>query len=303
MTLLAARSRAAEAIGAAVEPHVEVVQIDGVLSTDEIGQRSIHPPCVAVSILGRDEDGIRVVAYVATNTEVPSSDDALQLLDTVEEAMRTLLGRGRPLLDVRTQTLYDPRATRDDKPALWGVSVSMPYLVGDAPEGADDGLLAALDALLGQYLAWTWASTEIERARLLLDGPLPFALVTYGGGDETIEPAGSAVYRYERDGAVYERNIRGRRTVTAVVEFLGRTEEEAEAALQALLSGLPRRWTYLGAQLPVTVRKVVGAHWRRKEGAHSTVAEVRLQAVAPAGEEELVGYARKRHVGPAPEQE
>ena len=290
MTLTAARSRTASAIRAAVAANVKVLEIDGVLGSAEIERQSVQLPSVQVSVMGRGEEGIAVVAYVVTRTRVPSDPDALQLLDTVEETMRTLLGRGRPLLEVRTQTLYDPRAMKAGSAALWGVSVPLPYLLGDAPEAADGGLLAALDNLLSQYLTWTWVSTELERDRLLLDGPLPFALITYGT-DSPVEPA-VGVYRYQEAGATYERDTLGRREVTAQVDLLGRTEEEVETELDRLLAQIPRNWTYEGLALPVRVRRVVGSHWRRKEGAHATVAEVTLQAAVPQGPPRVVESRR-----------
>ena len=207
-----------------------------------------------------------LAAYVVAEIRPERADDAaLDVVDTTEEAMRTLLGAGRPLLEVRTQTLYDPRATRAGAVALWAVTAALPSLVGDAEDG-DEGLVHALDDLLGQYLRWRWASTEPQRGRFLLDGPLPFALVTYGA-DSEVAGSSSSAYRYRRGGTLYERSTLGRREVTAQVELLGRTDEEVETELDRLLAQIPRTWTYEGLTLPVHVRRVVGSHWRRKEGA------------------------------------
>lgn len=289
MKLTEARARAVKAISGATRGDVTVTPFDGVMDAKEVLRQQIRPPAVHVMVMGRDDDrNALLAAYVMSRMRTPTAadEDGLKLVDAVEEAMRTLLGAGRPLLQVRVQAVYDTRAERAGALATWVVSTALPPLVGDAPDGTDAGLVQALDALLAQYLTWRWASTEPQRERLLLGGALPFALVTYGA-DSPVESA-VGVYRYQEAGALYERDTLGRREVTAQVDLLGRTEKEVETALDALLARIPRSWTYEGLTLPVTVRRVVGSHWRRKEGAHATVAEVRLQAAVPQGEPRVV---------------
>ena len=308
MTLLEARQRAVAAIHAGTPGPVEVLAYDGVMDAAEIKRLKLaeldeKAPMVFVTVMGRDADrNVMLCAYVAarmrTEPQRLEADDAgIEIVDSVEEAMRALLGAGRPLLQVRTQTLYDTRAERAGAVALWAVTAALPPLIGDASASADEGLVHALDALLAQYLRWRWASTEPQRERFLLDGPLPFALVTYGA-DSEVAGSSSSVYRYRREGVTYERSTLGRREVTAQVELLGRTEEEVETELDRLLAQIPRTWTYEGLTLPVHVSRVVGSHWKRKEGAHATVAEVRLQATVPQGEERIV-QARRLQDPPA----
>ena len=298
MTLLEARERAVEWIHAGTPGPVEVLAYDGVMDAAEIKRLKLaeldeKAPMVFVTVMGRDADrNILLCAYVAarmrTEPQRLEADDAgIEIVDAAEEALRTLLGAGRPLLEVRTQTLYDTRAERAGAVALWAVTVALPPLIGDAPASADQGLLRELDALLGQYLRWPWASTEPQRDRFLLGGQLPFALVTYGADSEVESAVGA--YRYQADdGVTYERDRLGNRDVVAQVNLLGRTEEEVERELDDLLAAIPRYWTYEGLALPVHVRRVVGSHWRRKEGAHATVAEVRLQAAVPQGPPRVV---------------
>ena len=301
MTLLEARQRAAEAIHAGTRGPVEVLAYDGVMDAKEIQRLRLaeldeKAPMAFVTVMGRDADRnlllcAYVVARMRTEPQRLEGDDAgLEVVDEVEEAMRTLLGAGRPLLQVRTQTLYDTRAERAGAVTLWAVTAALPPLIGDAPAGADEGLVHALDALLAQYLTWPWASTEPQRERFMLDAALPFALVTYGA-DSPVELA-VGVYRYQEAGTTYERDTLGRREVTAQVDLLGRTEEEVETELDRLLAQIPRNWTYEGLALPVRVRRVVGSHWRRKEGAHATVAEVTLQAAVPQGPPRVVESRR-----------
>ena len=296
MTLVDARARAAGAVKKATRGDVTVTRFDGVMDAAEIRRQQLKPPAVHVSVMGRDADrNVLLVAYVIHRMRTGADDSGLRLVDTVEEVMRTLLGKGRPLLEIRTQTLYDPRAEKAGGVAMWAVSTALPPLIGDAPEGADVGLLHALDALLARVLGagglgWRWASTEPQRDRLLLDGELPFALATYGA-DSAVE-AEVGVYRYEVEGTTYERDRLGNRAVSAQVDLLGRTEEEVEQALDSLLAGVPRNWVYEGLALAVDVRRVVGSHWRRKEGAHATVAEVRLQVPVPQGPPRVVETRR-----------
>ena len=304
MTLLAARARASAAVQAAAtswragheRPVVNCVAADGPMSTDEIMRRSVRLPTAQVAVMGRNEDGhILVGAWVITRTRAPARDEDLSLVDAIEEALRTLLGAGRPLLKARTRQMYDPDLVKAGSAAVWIVSTALPSLIGDAPDSGDTGLLHALDELLATRLGegglgWRWASTEPQRDRLVLDGELPFALVIYGGDGE-LEQVPAGVVGYESGGTEYLQELRGRRIVVATVELLGRTEEEVETALDVLLRSTPLVWTYQNVQWPVRVRRVVGAHWRRREGAHATVAEVALAAGQAAGDPEPVQTA------------
>ncbi|MCY4377344.1 MAG: hypothetical protein OXC31_26595 [Spirochaetaceae bacterium] len=270
-----------------LRPKVYVDRHSGAINDEEMKRMAGGPqPRVWVAVIGRGDDGARIAVYVTGRVKDDRTVPMVQVVDAVESTLRSLLGTGRVPLETRSQNLYN--ATVGSAGAsLWGVTVSLPSLIGDAPASTGEGLLSALDALLGQYLGWRWGSTERERELLLLDGPLPFALVTYGA-DSEVAKGSSSVYRYRREGTTYERATLGRREVTAQVELLGRTEEEVETELDRLLAQIPRTWTYEGLTLPVHVRRVVGSHWKRKEGAHATVAEVRLQAPVPQGEERAV---------------
>ena len=231
MTLAAARSRAKAAVRAALAAarlHADCIEIDGVVNGKEIGrQQMMRLPSVQVAVMGRSDAGIRVVAYVVTDTRTPVVDPApLGLLDTVEEALRTLPGPGRALLEVRTQALFDPDTMAAGGVALWAVTAAWPDLAAVADGSAEaGGLLAAanellapaVDAALGlanidEQDAAAVADrrrrrgmTERDRGRLALEGPLPYAEVRHGG-----MPPGEVRARW--DGAVERRGSGSGRT-------------------------------------------------------------------------------------------
>ena len=179
MTLADARDRALCALEAALKeapppplfPPARVTPIDGAMTGKEIQRQQLQIPSVQVAVMGRSDAGIRVVAYVVTDTRTPAvGTSALELLDTVEEALRTLpdatyrrdpdaqppcerlpLPRdpGRALLEVRTQALFDPDTMAAGGVALWAVTAAWPDLAAvDDPSAVAGGLLAAANELL-----------------------------------------------------------------------------------------------------------------------------------------------------------
>lgn len=231
MTLAAARSGAKAAVRAALAAarlHADCIEVDGVVNGKEIGrQQMMRLPSVQVAVMGRSDAGIRVVAYVVTDTRTPAVDPApLGLLDTVEEALRTLPGAGRALLEVCTQALFDPDTMAAGGVALWAVTAAWPDLAavtdGSAEAGgllaaANELLAPAVDAALGlanidEQDAGAVADrrrrrgmTERDRGRLALEGPLPYAEVRHGG-----MPPGEVRARW--DGAVERRGSGSGRT-------------------------------------------------------------------------------------------
>lgn len=231
MTLTAARDDARDAVQTAVDglrrlPR-PVAKIDGAMTGKEIQRQQLQLPSVQVAVMGRSDAGIRVVAYVVTDTRTPAVDPApLGLLDTVEEALRTLPGAGRALLEVRTQALFDPDTMAAGGVALWAVTAAWPDLAavadGSAVAGgllaaANELLAPAVDAALGlanidEQDAAAVADrrrrrgmTEQDRGRLALEGPLPYAEVRHGGA-----PPGEVRARW--DGAVERRGSGAGRT-------------------------------------------------------------------------------------------
>ncbi len=332
MTLTDARRRAKKSVEAAVG-HVEVIELDGVLDAKEIARQAIEPPAVQVSTMGRGEDGIRIVAYVVTRTEMPSPPDALQLLDKVEESLRTLPGAGRAILDVRTQCLYDSHAMKAGSVALWAVTTTWPDLAAQVDASTGDGsliadanafLAPAVDGALG--LADVDDSdadavadrtrrrgmTELDRRRLALEGPLPYAEVRHGeppaiagvrsvSGVGAIERVGAGSGTARQRGNVrpgrplgpvaaapgsnsWRQQVHGMRVWPATVTLWAGTDAQVDAALTELLRLIPRRWRWSDQENRVTVGRVVGATYVPERGAHMASAEITLRAVNLIGE-------------------
>ena len=333
MTLTEARARTRAAVEARVAPrppaarpswgHAECLERDGVVTGKEIARMQARKPSVQVAVLGRDGDGIRVVAYVVVDTRVPAVGSAvLELLDGVEEALRTLPGAGRPLLEVRTQALFDADMMTGTGAALWAVTAAWPDLAA-APDGSagSGGLIAAanellapaVDAALGladvdeQDAAAAAARerrrgmTELDRRRCALEGPLPCAEVRHGdgaverhgaGSGRALWPAGDPgrpLGRAPAPGQSLARQaVRGTRTWTAVITLWAGTEGQVDAALTILIRLLPRRWTWAGQQNLVTVGDLGGPVYVPARGACRASVAVTLAAAALAGEPETI---------------
>ena len=148
MTLTEARARALDAVKKQVRPAVrpawgraECLERDGVVTGKEIARMQTRQPSVQVAVLGRDGDGIRVVAYVVVDARVPAvGSAALELLDAVEEALRTLPGAERPILEVRTQALFDADMMAAGGVALWAVTAAWPDLAPRALRSTPPGI-------------------------------------------------------------------------------------------------------------------------------------------------------------------
>ena len=133
MTLTCARCRALRALKAAPLPpslpRERIIPIDGAVTGKEIQRQQMRLPSVQVAVLGRSDAGIRLAVYLVADARVPAvHDSALDLLDRIEEALRTLPGAGRALLEARTQTLFDPELMASGGVSLWAVTTTWPDL-------------------------------------------------------------------------------------------------------------------------------------------------------------------------------
>ena len=339
MTLTDARSRAKTALETAVTAarstvgHVYVDEIDGVLNTAEVARDSFKLPAVQVSVMAREAEGIRLCVYVLTRPKGRRLPSAMLLLDTVEEALRTLPGAGRAILDVATQTLYDPAMVAKGCQAF-AVTVVWPDLAAesDSSSSADGSLIADANAFLAPAVDGALGladvdetdaaavadrnrrrgMTELDRRRLALDGPLPYAEVRHGEppaipGVSRVSGAGAIERVGAGSGAARQRgNVRpgrllgpvpaepgsdswtqqahGMRVWPATVALWAGTDVQADAALTELLRLVPRRWRWSDQQNRVTVGRVVGATYVPERGAHMASAEITLRAVNLIGE-------------------
>ena len=289
MTLSAARSSAKTALDDAFKGRRPKVYVDvhaGAMDKEGIQRRFNAMPAVLVTVLGRTDDGIRLAVYVLGR---PRTEDLLPILDTVEETLRALPGAQRAPLAVQTQCLYDG-AIATLGATLWAVITTWPPLASGAPPAVETGLIKAANTFFAGALtgsvpggaeAWRFGYTEPERRRLMYSGQLPFVTVAHGNG--TVTSKGSYAYKYQDDQKnLWERKSRGVRSWPVTVEFWGRSEAEADAAILAFLNSLPGEWTYLEKSQPVKVRRM-SAEYKEAYGAYAAGAEVEMIGVL-AGE-------------------
>ena len=302
MTLTEARERTTTSLAAAFASRRPKVYVDthpGTIDEEEIRRRFSTLPAVLAGVLGRVDDGIRVVVYVLSR---PNGPDLLPILDIVEETVRALPGGAWAPLDVQTQNLYDAKVGKIGA-TLWAVTTVWPPLAWGDPPPIDSGLIAAAnaffaavipDAVPGGATSWLFGYTEHERRRLLQRGPLPFVLVSHGVG--TIEHAGTSTYKYrDASDVMWQRESRGVRTWPVMVDFWARGETEADEASLSFVEALPREWEYLNYARPVRIAKV-GAEYKDTHGAYVATVEVEMHGVL-AGEATQVPVIRSVTTG------
>lgn len=327
MTLTGARQRAHERVRDALPEAVQgrVIEIDGAVTGKEIQRQQMRLPSVQVAVLGRSDAGIRLAVYLVADARVPAVHDlALGLLDTIEEALRMLPNRNlavpkRALLEVRTQALWDADMMARGGVALWAVTTTWPDLAAeDDPSAETGGMLAAANELLTPAIDAALGDeqdpasrkrrrgmTELDRSRLALEGPLPYAEVRHGPGAIQRRGSGSGAARWP-DGEAgrplgpapavgqsqTRQAARGTRAWTATITLWAGTTAQVDAALTTLLRLLPRRWRWRGQENLVTVGRLDGPTYVASAGAFRVGVDVALAAVALAGEPTTIRTVR-----------
>ena len=297
-----------------------VGKIDGVVTGKEVRRQQLQLPSVQVAVLGRSDAGVRLAVYLVADSRTPAVDDsALDLLDRIEEALRTLPGAGRALLEARTQTLFDPELMASGGVSLWAVTTTWPDLAAeDDPSAETGGMLAAANELLTPAIDAALGDeqdpanrkrrrgmTELDRSRLALEGPLPYAEVRHGPGAIQRRGSGSGRARWP-DGEAgrplgpapavgqsqTRQAARGTRAWTATITLWAGTTAQVDAALTTLLRLLPRRWRWRGQENLVTVGRLDGPTYVASAGAFRVGVDVALAAVALAGEPTTIRTVR-----------
>jgi len=121
---------------------------------------------------------------------------------------------------------------------------------------AKDLLMAILAAHPAEGLALTRiVRTGVDEKKAVTAREHPFAaLVTAQGGFENV--ARRSAFRDPDKGVVVKRYVRGLRTLPVTVRVWTRTEEEADALVDAFLPWIPTRWTYDGIDGQVVIKRL-----------------------------------------------
>jgi len=208
-----ARNNTINAIKAAFTgftPKVHVKSFSGTFEIKEIKLLFSHTPAVLVAPLFKGKDGIKIVVYLLTKS---TDIDPLLLVDIIEDAIHSLPGEGRALIETNSRSLYDKEAGQIGA-LLWAtVFVWPPLAFGDVTAAIEHGPLRTeteriKTSLLELYPAIPVAVTDAERSILLNDAPLNFITIEAAPGMYDSKLAREIKYRKD-DNTLWRRTILG----------------------------------------------------------------------------------------------